>query len=94
LVVKPRINGLNNNAIGAKVQVQFSDRTLTRWITAGTSFLGQEPAEAFFGLADVKLIENIIVFWPDGETSNVSNVDVNQEIIINYTPRIFMNGFE
>ncbi len=93
LLVKPRINGLNHWAIGAKVEVMFQQRTLTRWITAGTSFLGQEPAEAFFGLADVTQIDQLVVTWPDGETTTLSNLPTNQSITVNYTPVIFADGF-
>ncbi len=94
LLIKPRIDGFNARAIGAKIEVKFKGRTLTRWITAGTSFLGQEPAEAFFGLADVKQVDSVTVTWPDGEVSVVKGVAVDQELIITYIPRIFINGFE
>ncbi len=93
LLVKPRIHGLNQRAIGAKVEVMFNQRTLTRWITAGTSFLAQEPAEAFFGLANISQVDQLVVTWPDGETSSLSNVQTGQSITVNYTPVIFKDGF-
>ena len=67
---------------------------MTRWISAGTSFLGQEPAEAFFGLADIEQVDEVVVTWPDGNQSAVSNVTVNQVLNITYTPVLFLNGFE
>jgi len=85
LVIKPRINGLNHYAIGAKLEVVIGTQTMTRWITAGTSFLGQEPAEAHFG---------VIVTWPDGEQTIQNNINANQVITIGYTPVIFTHGFE
>ena len=67
---------------------------MTRWITAGTSFLGQEPAEAHFGLGDASQVNQIIVTWPDGEQTIQNNINANQVITIGYTPVIFTHGFE
>ncbi|MFK8012082.1 MAG: CRTAC1 family protein, partial [Marinicellaceae bacterium] len=94
IVIKPRINGGNSRAIGAKIEIKFNGRTLTRWINAGTSFLGQEPAEAFFGVAETQQIDSIQITWPDGNITSNSNVPVNQVLTMFYTPKLFYNGFE
>lgn len=74
LVVRPRQSaeprgGRNVRAIGAKVVVETGLGAMTRWITAGISFLGQEPAEAHFGLGGALLAERITVYWPGGGES-------------------------
>jgi hypothetical protein len=80
LIVKPRQNGPNPRAIGALVRVSTGATTMTRLITAGTSFMGQEPAEAHFGLGDATQVDVLTIEWPNGDISQFENVDVNQLI--------------
>ncbi len=88
LVIRPRQTtapaSRNARAIGARVTVEFSGRTLTRWITAGISFLGQEPAEAHFGLGGATSIDKVTVFWPDG--SETAFCDVPGDDVLTLTP--------
>lgn len=79
IVVKPRMNGSNHFAIGTVVRITYDgDKKGTRLITAGTSFYGQEPAEAFFGLAGNTIIDEIEIEWPDNTTTILNDVSVNQ----------------
>ncbi len=79
LIVRPRMPGMNRRAIGAVVRISLADgTTMTRLITAGTSFAGQQPAEAFFGLGNASDVETVRVTWPDGTTSTMHNVPANQ----------------
>lgn len=89
LVVKPRMSGPNHLAIGAVVRAQVGELTLSRPITAGVSFMGQEPAEAFFGLGDADTA-NVIVEFPDGSRTVVSGVAANQ--VIEVQPPQFICG--
>ena len=90
LVIKPRRLSLNRLAIGAIVRVKPlnitptlpSERdTLMRLISAGTSMLGQEPAEAFFGLGNATQVD-ITIEWPNVvgtssiDTTNISSLDI------------------
>ncbi len=81
LIVRPRMNGLNHLALGAVVEVQAGDLTMQRYLHAGSSFLGQEPAEAAFGLgmhqeADVRIT------WPGGQQSEWQAFAANQKITL------------
>lgn len=78
LVIKPRTNEPNHRAIGAVVRIAVGETNMMRVITAGTSYLGQEPAEAFFGLGGASVVENVKVDWPDGTHTNLYDVAVNQ----------------
>lgn len=78
LVVKPRMPGSNHRAIGAVVRITAGGLDQTRLISAGTSFLGQEPAEAFFGLGSATTVDQLTIEWPDGTQSLFSNVSANQ----------------
>ncbi len=93
LVVKPRMAGANHHAIGALVRIEIGDLRLMRLISAGTSYLGQEPAEAFFGTADATIVDRIIVEWPGGGQTVVENVATNQVVTVE-APGLFADGFE
>lgn len=76
----------NHYAVGAVVRVQSSDPqigTQSRLISAGTSLLGQEPAEAHFGMGRaVSRAENVIVEWPSGLTTVYSDLLLNRVVTV------------
>lgn len=84
LVIKPRMEGPNTHAIGAIVRVTSSDKTMSRLITAGNSFLGQEPYEAFFGMGTDLIAAVVTVEWPNGEVTELTDVAVDQVITVMY----------
>ena len=95
LVIRPRMTGRNHRAIGTRIAVEAGGRTLFRWITAGTSYLGQEPAEAFFGLGSATVAERVTITWPSGEETVLLNVMADQMKTVTLSePRIFGDGFE
>ncbi len=78
LNIRPRMEGPNRRAIGAVVRAETGDRQMMRPVLAGTSFYGQEPAEAFFGLGDATMAERVTVEWPTGFQTVVRNVAADQ----------------
>ncbi|MFQ5349888.1 MAG: ASPIC/UnbV domain-containing protein, partial [Thermoanaerobaculia bacterium] len=86
LTVRPRMPGLNSHAIGAVVKVVVGASETIRLITAGTSYLGQEPAEAVFGLGDNQQADRLVIDWPDGTTSSWTNVTANQTLTLTAEP--------
>ncbi|MHC5113742.1 MAG: FG-GAP-like repeat-containing protein [Planctomycetota bacterium] len=86
LVVRPRMPGANHRAIGAVVRVFAGGVTRMRLVSAGTSFLGQEPAEASFGLGGAAVVDELVVEWPDGQRTGRIGVDVNQVVEIQPQP--------
>ena len=82
LAVKPRMRGGNEFAIGATVTLLADGRRLSRYITAGTSYMGQEPALAFFGIGETSIVESVEVRWPDGRLTSQGPVSANREITI------------
>lgn len=85
LTVVPRMAGANANAIGAVVRLRTRSGWQARAITAGISFMGQEPAEAHFGLGAANRIKGIVVEWPDGRVSRHRDIAVNQTLVV-YAP--------
>ncbi len=90
LVVRPRLDGPNHRAIGAVVRARARGFEMTRWITAGTSYLGQEPAEAFFGLGDAGRVDSVTVEFPDGSRATLDDVSPNQVLVV--MPPVFRRG--
>lgn len=83
LIVRPRMIGANQMAIGATVTIRVGDQSQTQAIIAGNSFYGQEPAEASFGLGPAESVDEVIVTWPGGQKSTRRNVGSNQILEIN-----------
>lgn len=93
LLIRPRMLGGNHRALGARVTARVGNLTLTRWITAGTSFMGQEPAEAFFGLGSASKVDQLIIRWPNQKLTSISNIQANQVVVVNAST-VFTSGFE
>ena len=86
-VVKPRMKGPNTFAIGSIVKIRTGSLSQMRLITAGTSFYGQEPAEAFFGVGNNEMIDEVSIEWPDGLRSRWFNLNVNEiHVLMNDDP--------
>lgn len=73
----PRKPGSNLFPAGTTVTLKAGTYISTRLITAGTSYYGQEPAEAFFGLGAITEIDEVMVVWPGNEVSIYKNLSVN-----------------
>ncbi len=82
LVVQPRMPGPNRFAIGALVRVTVGGTTQTRLISAGTSFLSQEPAEAVFAWEGPSTTALVEIEWPGGGAKSVPGVAADQVIEI------------
>lgn len=84
LVVRPRSTGPNTHGIGAVVRVEVGELRLMRLVSAGASLLGQEPAEAFFGLGDASLAERVTVTFADGTLVELTNVAADQVLTVQH----------
>jgi hypothetical protein len=86
LVVRPRSALPNRYAIGAIVRVEAGGLSMMRRISAGTSHLGQEPAEAHFGLGPSSKASRVTVEWPDGAQTIILDVDADRMLDIERSP--------
>ncbi len=82
LVVQPRMEGPNHFAIGAVVRVETGDGRMMRVLTAGLSTLGQQPAEAFFGMGRRRWAERVTVEWPDGRVKTLAWVRADRVLTL------------
>ncbi|TDJ68538.1 MAG: hypothetical protein E2O39_13110, partial [Planctomycetota bacterium] len=81
LVIRPRMDGPNHFAIGAVVRVSAESQTLSRLISAGTSFLSREPAEAHLGVLDAEHVD-VIIEWPHGLTTAYEDIATNRTLTV------------
>ena len=66
---------------GTVVTVVLSDgRQLRREVRAGASYLSSEDPRAHFGLGDANQVREVVVRWPDGETTRLTDVAANDLI--------------
>ena len=96
LRVVPRRSDGNHHALGTLVEAQLGDKTQVRLITAGTSFLGQEPAEAHFGFGTATEIDALTLRWPgaDGyKITRIAPVTTNTSVEVLFE-QVFADGFE
>lgn len=64
---------------GAEVTALLPDgRTLRRELHAGSSYLSSEDPRAHFGLGDAAEVRELLVRWPDGEETRLTDVAANQ----------------
>jgi len=78
LTVVPRLARTKVDAIGALVTVKVGDRKLTQEVIGVTGYLSQSDPRAHFGLDQATAVDRVEIRWPDGETSTVEQVKVNQ----------------
>jgi hypothetical protein len=76
LAVRLRGSGALSEGIGARVRVVAGSpaRTQMRELRAGSNYVSQDPAEAFFGLGGATVASRVEVSWPDGATISVEQV--------------------
>ncbi|MCZ2149214.1 MAG: CRTAC1 family protein [Bryobacterales bacterium] len=64
----------NRDAIGARLVLKTSGRTLTRWITGGGSFLASHDHRVVFGLGRDGVPGELEIHWPAGGVQRISGL--------------------
>lgn len=80
--VRLSMDGPNHLGIGAVVRVRAGELAMSRLLTAGISFLGQEPAEAFFGLGAAEQADAVTVEWPGGGVTTFIDLPADQLVTL------------
>ena len=68
--------------VGAKVELRGTFGSRERRIVAGDSFRAQHPAVAHFGLGKHTRIAVVRVIWPSGQVSELTDVGVDQYVVL------------
>ena len=71
-------DGMNPQAVGARIEVTASGKRQSRWVLGGgTSLSSNGPLTQHLGLGTAEIIDKIRVTWPDGETSTFVDLPIN-----------------
>ncbi len=80
--------GSNADGIGARVYV-MTERdgggpplVQVQEVLGGSSYISMDSIDLEFGLGQAAQVEKIQVFWPSGRRQTLTNVDVNQALVI------------
>jgi enediyne biosynthesis protein E4 len=68
----------NRDAIGAKITVTSSGRTLTRWIVGGGSYLASQDKRVLVGLGSSARPVDADIRWPNGTVQHLSNLQLRR----------------
>ncbi len=72
----------NIHAIGSKVKLQVGSETLYQELSPMRGFQSSVDYRLYFGLDSAKIIDQLEVIWPDGSVQSLSNVQINQQLLI------------
>ncbi len=72
----------NTDGIGAKVVVSAGGKTMTRWVTGGETYQGNNTRVQHFGLGMATQADALTIYWPSGKVQSLSNVAANQKITV------------
>jgi hypothetical protein len=75
-------NLTNRDGIGARIVVKTDDRTQVKDVHSSASYMSANPREVHFGLGLADRVAEIEIRWPSGVVDRVTNVGVDQRIVI------------
>ena len=76
----------NRNGIGARVEVVANGALQIQEVRGGSSYLSQNSLTLTFGLGNLVHADSVIVAWPSGIQTVLTNVAANQKLIIMENP--------
>ncbi|MCA8941295.1 MAG: CRTAC1 family protein, partial [Planctomycetes bacterium] len=74
------------DGFGAIVRARIGDRTQTRLLDGGSNYLSNSEFSAHFGLGANTAVDELVVEWPDGVVTTLTDVAVNQFLTVLYPP--------
>jgi len=95
--IKISLKGTESNSfgIGSKIKIKANGNTYMREMYPINTYRSQSPSIAHFGLNKINKIDQIEILWPSGTIQTLSNIEVNQHIIIQENiddPRILISS--
>jgi hypothetical protein len=73
----------NTDGIGAKLVAMVGSKTMTRWVTGGETYQGNNTRVQHFGLGTATQVDTLTITWPSGKVQTLTNVAANQKITAN-----------
>lgn len=69
----------NRDAIGARIDVHLTNRTLRQFVMPTRSYLSQVEKAVTFGLDEAEAIDHVVIRWPDGSEQTVRDLAIDRE---------------
>ena len=66
--------------IGSTVEVHIGSRIISRQLTAGDGYQASNERTMHFGLGTADKIDQLVVHWPSGETSDFGMVTADRSV--------------
>ncbi|MEM6321176.1 MAG: FG-GAP-like repeat-containing protein [Bacteroidota bacterium] len=82
--LKVKVQGLanNRNGYGSHVTAIANGRRFIREVDGGSSYLSHSYNEIHFGLGELELLDSLVITWPTGQSTILTNVSTNQSILV------------
>tara|TARA_B100001175_G_scaffold314587_1_gene324251 strand:+ start:3007 stop:6417 length:3411 start_codon:yes stop_codon:yes gene_type:complete len=92
--IKIKLKGPKSNTfgIGSKVTIEASDLRQTKELYLVRGFQSSVSEILHFGLGSAESIQNLSIVWPDGKFQSFKELNVNQQITLNYNEASFINS--
>jgi len=72
----------NHDGLGSIISLEAGSLMLTKQQTGGMHCFSQNSQVLQFGLGDEMMVDKITVRWPSGIVQQLSNIDVNQRLVV------------
>ena len=72
----------NRDAIGARIALTASGRTLVREVRRNASYLSSHDPRVLFGLGNAEVAERVEIRWPSGTVQVVEDLPGRQYVVI------------
>jgi hypothetical protein len=82
--IRIRLSGTSSNhdGIGAKVELRSAGKTQRRQLFTAKGYLSSVEPELTFGLGTASIADEVVVQWPSGKTTEVSNLAADAMYLI------------
>lgn len=74
--------GLAPGGIGAVVRATVGGTTMSRFVTGCSTYLGQGDPNPHFGLGAAHTVDELIVEWPDGTVTRLTDVAADRMLVV------------
>jgi hypothetical protein len=72
----------HRSAAGSRILVTAGGRTFRRDVHLGAGFLSQHETAQHFGLGQADSVDRVEITWPDGQTTTIEDVPVDNRILV------------
>jgi hypothetical protein len=72
----------NRDAIGSSVRIYYGDRSTTKTVKSGGSYLSQSELPVTFGLGKRDSVDRVVVRWSRGRTEEFRNLRAGRYQIV------------